>query len=58
MNQHLAYKKFRACNNTNFVLAIKWNEKVYFIDFGLIQFYNKSIDLKKIDSDYRWEDMI
>lgn len=25
MNQRLAYKRFLACDNTNFVLAINWN---------------------------------
>lgn len=29
------------------ILAILWNNNVYFIDFGLLQFYNKSIDLKQ-----------
>lgn len=24
MNQLLAYKRYCACNNTNFILAIKW----------------------------------
>lgn len=47
-NQRLAYKKFKKCNNSNMILAIKWNNSVYFIDFGLLQFVDKSIDLKLI----------
>ena len=48
-NQQYAYKRFRECGNSNFILAIKWENKVWFIDFGLLQFFDKSIDLKKIE---------
>ena len=46
-NQSLAYKAFKECSNTNMILAILWNNNVYFVDFGLLQFYDKSIDLKQ-----------
>lgn len=58
MNQHLAYKKYRSCKNTNFVLAINWNDGVYIIDFGLIQFYKNSIDLKALEPNFRWEEIL
>lgn len=47
-NQYLAYKTFLECNNTNMVLMILWNNNVYKIDFGLLKYYDKSIDLKKL----------
>lgn len=46
-NQTLSYKAFKECNNTNFILAIKWENSIYFIDFGLLQFFKKSIPLKE-----------
>lgn len=49
MNQILSYKSFKRCGNSNFILAIKWNNNIYFIDFGIIQFYDKSIPLKDIE---------
>ena len=48
-NQLLSYKRYRECDNINFILAIKWNNSVWFIDFGLLEFYHKSIDLKLIE---------
>lgn len=48
-NQFLAYKKFKKSQNTNMIIAIKWNNSVWFIGFDLLQFFNKSIDLKKIE---------
>lgn len=48
-NQRMAYNRYRECDNNNFVLAILWNDNVWFIDFGIIQFFNKSIDLKDIE---------
>ena len=32
-NQLSSYKRFRECNNTNFIVAIKWNSNLYLIDF-------------------------
>ena len=48
-NQWKAYKKFKEKHNTNMIIAIKWNDKIYFINFDLLQFFDKSIDLKKIE---------
>lgn len=48
-NQLLAYKRFRECRNHNFILAISWNNNVYFINFDLLEYYKKSIDLKQIE---------
>lgn len=48
-NQFLAYRSFKAKKNTNMIIAIKWDNKVYFINFDLLQFFDKSIDLKKIE---------
>ena len=30
------------------ILAILWNDSVFFVDFGLLQFYDKSIPLKEL----------
>lgn len=48
-NQKLAYARYIECGNTNFILAVLWDNKVYFIDFGIINYFNKSIDLKDIE---------
>jgi Holliday junction resolvase len=48
-NQLLAYKRFLECRNHNFVLAILWNDNVYIVNFDLLEYYKKSIDLKKIE---------
>ena len=55
-NQINAYKMFKSKHNTNFVLAINWNGGVYIIDFGLLQFFSDSIDLKKFTANWRWND--
>lgn len=58
-NQLHAYRKFKECGNTKFVLAIQWNNSVYIYDFGLIVLMKdkiKSIDLKGIEPNWRWED--
>lgn len=58
-NQYLAYKRFKECGNSNFILAIKNNNNVYFIDFGLLQFYNKTIHLDKIEPNIKdWNNVI
>ena len=44
-NQILAYKRFKKCGNTNFDLAILWNNDVYLIPFDCIDFKEKSIPL-------------
>lgn len=48
-NQMSAYKVFKECGNNNIFLAIQWNNSVWFINFDLLQFFDKSIDLKKIE---------
>ena len=58
-NQFHAYKKYRECGNTRFVLAIQWNNAVYIYDFGLIVLMKdkiKSIDLKEVQPNWRWSD--
>jgi hypothetical protein len=58
-NQYLAYKTFFECNNTNMVLMILWNNNVYQIDFGLLKYYDKSIDLKKIEPNItNWNEFV
>lgn len=47
-NQSLAYKAYRECGNTNFIVAILWNNKIFFLDFSILQFYDKSVPLSKI----------
>ena len=48
-NQWLAYKKLKECHNSNMVLSILWDNKIYFVNFDLLQFFNKSIDLKTLE---------
>ena len=58
-NQWLAYDKLKQCHNSNMILAILWNNNVYFINFDLLQFFNKSIDLKLIQPNIKnWEEVI
>lgn len=41
------------------VLMILWNNNVYQIDFGLLKYYDKSIDLKKIKPAIeKWNDFV
>ena len=58
-NQSLAYKTYRECGNTNFVVAILWNDNVYFLDFSILQFYDKSIPLSKLQPSIKnWSNVI
>jgi len=58
-NQSLAYKTYRECGNTNFIVAILWNDNVYFLDFSILQFYDKSIPLSKLQpSIENWSNVI
>lgn len=50
-NQWFAYKKNKKCNNSDFELAILWNNNVYFLNFDLLKNFDKSIDLKLIQPD-------
>lgn len=46
-NQRQAYKMFTKFGNTEFILAIKYNEKIYEINMKNIDFTKKSIDLER-----------
>lgn len=48
-NQRQAYKLFKKCGNTNFILAIKYNKKIYEINLNDIDFSRKNINLEEID---------
>jgi len=48
-NQWSAYKTLKSRQNSNMILAILWNNNIYFVNFDLLQFFDKSIDLKKIE---------
>lgn len=52
-NQILAWKKYEECGNTDFNLAIKWDNKIYIIPFWTINFNKSSLDLKE---QYWWYD--
>lgn len=45
-NQRQAFKRFSKCGNTNFILAIKYQDKIYEINMKDIDFSRKSIDLE------------
>lgn len=58
-NQSLAYKAFRECGNSNYVIAVKWNNNVYFIDFGILQFFSKSIPLSNLEPSVKnWDKFV
>ena len=46
-NQRQAYKRYMKCGNTKFILAIKYNNRIYEIDMRKIDFSQKSIDLDR-----------
>lgn len=57
-NQWQAYKKYKKCGNNDFVLAVKYNKKIYIIPLDIIDKNKKSIDLDTINKDtimYSWE---
>ena len=45
-NQRQAFKRFYRCGNRKFILAIKYNNKIYEINMKEIDFTQKSIDLE------------
>lgn len=47
-NQRQAYKKYSKCKNTHFILAIKYNNKIYEINMKDIDFEQKSIFLERV----------
>lgn len=56
-NQLLAYKRFKECGNNNMYLAILWNDNVYFINFDLLCYFDKHINLKNIEPNIKnWSD--
>lgn len=58
-NQTLAYKTYRECGNSNYIIAVKWNNNVYFIDFGILQFFNKSIPLANLEPSVKdWDKFV
>ena len=57
-NQIQAYKRLKLTNNSNMIIAILWNDNVYFVNFDLLQFFDKSIDLKKLEPNEKgWENL-
>lgn len=52
-NQWQAYEKYKKCGNSNFVLAIKYKNKIYIIPLDIIKKDRKSIDLDTMS--YSWE---
>lgn len=51
-NQRQAFKRYIKCGNINFVLAIKYNNRIYEINMKDIDFKQKNIDLEgKINED-------
>lgn len=45
-NQRQAFKRYLKCGNTTFILAIKYNNKIYEINMKDIDFKQKSIELE------------
>lgn len=45
-NQRQAFKKYTKCGNTNFILAIKYNNIIHEINLKDIDFTQKSINLE------------
>lgn len=54
-NQRLAFERLRDCKNheTDFALAILWNNDIYYVFFDDIDFNKKSIDLKTLYPSWR-----
>ncbi|MCI8486111.1 MAG: hypothetical protein HFJ20_03265 [Clostridia bacterium] len=45
-NQKQAFKRYSKCGNTRFILAIKYDNKIYEINIKDIDFKQKNIDLE------------
>lgn len=45
-NQRQCFKKYSKCGNTDFILAIKYNNKIYEINLNEIDFTQKNINLE------------
>lgn len=46
-NQRQAFRKYKKCGNTEFVLAVKYDNKIYEINMNDIDFTQKSINLDR-----------
>ncbi len=55
-NQHLAYKKWVACGNSerSFGFAIQWNNAIYMVLYSQMDFAQKTFDLAIFDKQKRW----
>ena len=59
MNQLLSYEAYKKCHNTNYILAVLWDNNVFFLDFSIIQFFKKNINLKNLAPSVRnWSKFI
>lgn len=45
-NQRQAFRRYRKCGNRKFILAVKYNNKIYEINMKDIDFTQRSIDLE------------
>ena len=45
-NQRQAFKRYSKCGNTKFILAIKYNNRIYEINMKDIDFKQKNLDLE------------
>ena len=45
-NQRQAFKRYSKCGNTDFILAIKYDGKIYEVSLNDVDFSQKSIDLE------------
>lgn len=45
-NQRQAFKRYSKCGNTKFILAIKYNNRIYKINMKDIDFKQKNLDLE------------
>ena len=45
-NQRQAFKKYTKCKNMRYILAVKYNNRIYEINMKDIDFTQKSIDLE------------
>ena len=46
-NQRNAFKRYKECGNKDFILAIKYKNKIYYKNLNDINFKDKSFDIRK-----------
>ena len=46
-NQRQAYKKYKACGNTQYIIAIKYDDDIFLVNMKDIDFTQKSIKLER-----------